>query len=75
MNPHPDKSLGGTFHYDKDGKFIRHDPATSATLPPSTAAPTTSTNPAPAGAGAGAGDDPTSESNRTIRGQRRAHQE
>lgn len=24
----PDKSLGGTFLYDEDGKFIRHIPST-----------------------------------------------
>lgn len=26
--PEPDKSVGGTFHYDKRGAFVRHEPPT-----------------------------------------------
>jgi len=25
----PDKSVGGTFHYDAQGHFVRHDPPTA----------------------------------------------
>ncbi|MBN8885906.1 MAG: hypothetical protein J0I77_09320 [Rudaea sp.] len=33
----PDRSLGGTFVYEKDGTFVRHDPPTAPIEPPSIA--------------------------------------
>lgn len=41
----PDKRKGGTFHYDKDGKFLRHVPCTK---PKADASDTTSETPAAA---------------------------
>lgn len=32
-NKEPDKSVGGTFHYDKDGNFERHEPTTKPRPP------------------------------------------
>ena len=30
MNSAPNKSLGGTRHFDKNGNFVRHDPPTQS---------------------------------------------
>ncbi len=35
MNHMPDRSLGGTFHFDADGNFLHHDaPTRPAGTPP-----------------------------------------
>jgi len=47
-NSIPNKSTGGRFRYDKDGKFVSHEPTTQPAPPAAPAAPTATTESAKA---------------------------